>query len=45
MTHNEKIEQFLSQYNETVYSNALILRSVLLAMLPNIIEQIDLPAK
>ena len=36
---------FLSQYDEPVYENAVRLRELLLATLPGIIEQIDLPAK
>ena len=40
-----KIDNFLSQYNEDVFSNALKLREVLFANLPGIIEQIDIPAK
>lgn len=45
MTNGKQIEEFLSQYDEPVYSNALILREVILANLPNIIEQLDLSAK
>lgn len=36
---------FLSQYPDSVYANAIKLREVLLANLPNIIEQLDVPAK
>lgn len=39
------IENFLSTYDRTVSANALQLRKVLLANLPDIQEQIDLPAK
>ena len=45
MTANNSIDNFLSQYDETVFKNSLILREVLLKNLPDIIEQIDLPAK
>jgi hypothetical protein len=45
MTKNEKIDAFLSQYDERVFSNALKLREVVLSNLPDIIEQIDVPAK
>jgi hypothetical protein len=45
MTANNNIDNFLSQYNETVIKNSLMLREVLLKNLPDIIEQIDLPAK
>ena len=39
------IEDFLSTYDKPVSANALQLRKVLLANLPGIQEQIDLPAK
>lgn len=39
-----EIEMFLSQYNAEVYKNALVLREIIFANLPNIIEQIDAPA-
>ncbi|NVN94932.1 MAG: DUF1801 domain-containing protein [Bacteroidetes bacterium] len=39
------IDAFLSQYDEEVYNNAIILRELLLASLPKITEQIDLTAK
>ena len=45
MATNNSIDNFLSQYDEAVFKNALILREVLLKNLPGIIEQIDLPAK
>jgi hypothetical protein len=45
MTLDEKIEKFLSHYDDIVYSNALNLREVLFANLPDIIEQIDVSAK
>lgn len=45
MKENKKIDEFLSAYSEEVFTNALKLREVLLKNLPNIIEQIDLPAK
>jgi hypothetical protein len=45
MATTEEIEIFLSQYNEQVYAHALKVRNILLAKLPGIIEQIDLPAK
>lgn len=45
MSADPKITAFLSQYDEQVYNNALKLREVLLANLPGIIEQIDLPAR
>jgi hypothetical protein len=45
MTPDQKIHEFLSQYNEEVSSNALKLRKVLLENLPDIIEQIDVPAR
>src|ERR1700741_4897281 len=45
MLQSEKIDYFLSHYDEQVFSNGLKLREVILANLPNIIEQIDIPAK
>ena len=45
METNISIDNFLSQYDEKVFKNALLLREVLLKNLPGIIEQIDLPAK
>ena len=45
MTQMEPVDAFLSKYDEQVFSNALKLRKVLFANLPDIIEQIDLPAK
>lgn len=39
------IDNFLSQYNDEVFTNALKLRELLLADLPGIIEQVDIPAK
>ena len=45
MKADNKIDDFLSNYSEEVFTNALKLREVLFANLPNIIEQIDIPAK
>lgn len=45
MATEEQIDTFLSQYGEQVFENALKLRTILLANLPDIIEQIDIPAK
>lgn len=42
---DKKINDFLSNYSEEVFTNTLKLREVLLANLPEIIEQLDLPAK
>ena len=39
------VDDFLSQYDKRVYSIACKLRSVLLANLPGIIEQLDVPAR
>ena len=43
MPNNTK--QFLSNYSEEVFANSLKLRTVLLKQLPDIIEQLDEPAK
>ena len=45
MAANNTIDNFLSQYDEMVFKNTLLLRAMLLKNLPGIIEQIDLPAK
>ena len=45
MTLPPQIEEFLSKYDKQVHDNALGLRKTLLATLPNITEQLDLPAK
>ena len=45
MITDKKIDEFLSNYNEEVFTNALKLREILFANLPGIIEQIDIPAK
>jgi len=44
-TASSNIDLFLSRYDELVVDNALSLRQVLFANLPDIIEQLDLPAK
>ncbi|MBZ4187279.1 DUF1801 domain-containing protein [Niabella beijingensis] len=43
--HATAVETFLAQYAEQVQGNALLLRQVLLQQLPQITEQLDLPAK
>jgi len=45
MKENTKINLFFSQYDQQVFGRALKLREVLFANLPDIIEQIDIPAK
>jgi hypothetical protein len=45
MKANNNIDNFLSQYSDEVFTNALKLREVLLANVPGIIEQVDIPAK
>jgi hypothetical protein len=45
MKEDKKVNSFLSQYDEQVFSKALKLREVLFANLPDIIEQIDITAK
>ncbi len=45
MKTNANIDQFLLKYDKHVWQNALELRGVLIKNLPNIIEQIDIPAK
>lgn len=41
----DEIKTFLLQYDETVIENANIIRQIILAKLPGIIEQLDKPAK
>lgn len=45
MGEHKKVNLFLSQYDEQVFSKALKLREVLFANLPDVIEQLDIPAK
>ena len=45
MTADKQINVFLSQYDERVFTKALKLREIIFANLPDIIEQIDIPAK
>lgn len=45
MKEDIKIDTFLSNYDDKIFSNALKLRKVIIDNLPNIIEQIDIPAK
>src|SRR5882672_2711306 len=45
MTKDNKVEGFLSPYDKQVFSRALQLREVLSANLPDIIEQVDNPAR
>ena len=45
MTTNNDIGGFLLQYSEQVYSNALLLREIILKNLPDVQEQLDIPAK
>lgn len=45
MTDRNAIDDFLSKYSEDVFSNALKLREIILKNLPEVQEQIDIPAK
>ncbi len=45
METTNKVDDFLSRYDEPIFRNALTLRKVIIATLPNIIEQVDMPAK
>ena len=45
MAVDQQIDTFLSQYDEQVFVNALKLRKILFANLPDIVEQIDIPAR
>ncbi|MBK9721276.1 MAG: hypothetical protein IPO78_06610 [Saprospiraceae bacterium] len=45
METTHKIVDFLSQYEEQVFRNSMMLRKGLFVNLPDIIEQIDIPAR
>lgn len=45
METTNKVDDFLSRYDEQVFKNVITVRNVILATLPNIIEQVDIPAK
>lgn len=45
MQSEKTIESFLTQYSDDVYSKAVQLRAVILSILPDVIEQLDIPAK
>jgi hypothetical protein len=45
MITDKEINTFFSQYDESVFTNALKLREILFTNLPDISEQIDVPAK
>lgn len=45
LSTESEINGFLSQYDKPVFIKAIELRDLLMANLPNITEQIDLPAK
>ncbi len=45
MSTESEINGFLYQYDEPVFNKAIEIRDLLMANLPNITEQIDLPAK
>lgn len=45
MADNKATDNFLSQYSEDVFSNALKLRELIFKNLPEVREQLDIPAK
>jgi hypothetical protein len=45
MATDKQVDAFLSQYEDEVFSNALKLRELVLANLPDIMELIDIPAR
>ncbi len=45
MQTDNKVTDFLSQYDEQVFSHALKLRELLFANLPGVTEQVDIAAK
>lgn len=42
---DKQIADFLSNYNQQVYTHAAILREIILTALPGVTEQLDLPAR
>lgn len=42
---DKQIADFLANYNQQVYTHAVILREIILATLPDVTEQLDLPAR
>jgi hypothetical protein len=44
-TTDNSLDAFLSEYSEDVFSKALKLRAILLSNLPDVTEQLDLPAR
>src|ERR1700750_265929 len=44
MLANTTLNIFLVQYDQQVYENAMQLRKVILAILPNVVEQLDMSA-
>ncbi|HAO47074.1 MAG TPA: DUF1801 domain-containing protein [Ferruginibacter sp.] len=45
MIADKRFDDFMGTYDEPVFRTALQLRTLLLAKLPEIIEQVDMPAK
>ena len=45
MTDSKIIDDFLAGYSEDVFSSAQILRELILSVLPEVQEQLDIPAK
>ncbi|MES2555082.1 MAG: DUF1801 domain-containing protein [Bacteroidota bacterium] len=45
MTTPSQLDQFLASYDEQIMHNALVLRELIISTLPDITEQIDVPAK
>jgi len=45
MQEDKRAEEFLSQYDEKVFSNAMKLRKILSVNLPGVTEQLDAPAR
>jgi len=45
MPADKNVEDFLFTYNNDFYNKARQLRSLIISTLPNIIEQLDIPAK
>ncbi len=42
---SQNVNDFFARYDEKVFGNALQLRNIILTVLPDVTEQLDLPAK
>ncbi|MBZ0098899.1 MAG: DUF1801 domain-containing protein [Taibaiella sp.] len=45
MANTSAIQDFLSNYDDTIFANAMQLRKLILSALPAVTEQLDIPAR